>query len=393
MNEELQVRDLRAAGASASEVEEVLDYTAHIYRRDERYERSAIPLADEAFVEIWRVWAEQANEESAFAVLSRHLPQLRFPIREGMRDAKAYRDATLLGVSPDEIPEATGLVLEHPESLELEIYASPAGRIPLLILRDRADFESILRALLRRNEPAPVPPGQGASMVAGYNNWQRIHALRAAWEEQPEEERRKPTWMAEFARLRTSKESKSLYQDRFILLSDGPYSAVPAEDLGLDDATWREMSLVIRREHECVHYFTRRVFGAMNNHLLDELMADYAGLTAAAGRFHADWFLRFLGIEDLPRYREGTRIEIYRGDPPLSDGAFRLLHRIVERAARTLEVFDRERWPEESTARTLEERAGMTLALGSMTLSELAAEDGLERLAGAFDLNRSAMTA
>ena len=32
---------------------------------------------------------------------------------------------------------------------------------------------------------------------------------------------------------------RELYQDRFILLSDGPYSAVPAADLGLDDAEWR----------------------------------------------------------------------------------------------------------------------------------------------------------
>ena len=88
---------------------------------------------------------------------------------------------------------------------------------------------------------------------------------------------------------------------------------MPAADLGLAEAEWREMSLVIRREHECAHYFTRRLFGSMRNNLLDELIADYAGLVAATGRFRADWFLRFIGLEEFPRYRPGGRLDLYRG--------------------------------------------------------------------------------
>ena len=30
----------------------------------------------------------------------------------------------------------------------------------------------------------------------------------------------------------------------------------------------------------------------MRNNILDELVADYMGITAAAGRYRADWFLR-----------------------------------------------------------------------------------------------------
>lgn len=46
--------------------------------------------------------------------------------------------------------------------------------------------------------------------------------------------------------------------------------------------------------------------------MLDELIADYAGIVAAWGRYRADWFLRFVGLEDYPRYREGGRLQNYR---------------------------------------------------------------------------------
>jgi hypothetical protein len=211
-------------------------------------------------------------------------------------------------------------------------------------------------------------------MVAGYNNWSRIRELRRRWEALEPSARETATWGEEFQRLQPRKE---LYQDRFILLSDGPYSAVPAGDLGLGEAEWRELSLVIRRDHECAHYLTRRLFGSMRNNLLDELMADYAGLVGAVGRFRADWFLRFLGLEDFPRYRAGARLDLYRGKPPLSDGAFRVLQALVVQAAENLERFDAGR------PRSGDDTVLTVAALASLRLEELAAEDAEERLAGA----------
>ena len=93
---------------------------------------------------------------------------------------------------------------------------------------------------------------------------------------------------------------RGLYQDRFLILSTGPYSNVAAREVGLSDSRWRETSTAIRLEHECTHYFTLRVFGSMRNNLLDELIADFMGITAADGRYRSDWFLRL---------REGTRDE------------------------------------------------------------------------------------
>ena len=357
---DVQARRLAALGASAAEIDELLAYNDNAFDLSALEPGMTLPLPDEPFVAVWEAWAEEARERGAFAVLREKLPQLRFPIRAGISETEAYRAATRKGVPPE---EATGLELEHPERVELVIYQSPAGRIPLLIARGRAEFVALLQALARRNEPWPVPDAQGALMVSGYNNWERIRELRKRWESLPAEERETSSWSDEFARITPQKE---LYQDRFILLSDGPYSAVPAADLGLDEARWRELSLVIRRDHECAHYFTRRLFGSMRNNLLDELIADDAGMVAAVGRFRADWFLRFLGLAP-GGYRPGGRLEIYRGDPPLSDGAFQVLQALIARAAGNLERFDYGR----EGSRGVVERALRIAVLASLRLEEL----------------------
>jgi hypothetical protein len=337
-----------------------------------------LPLPDEPFVPFWEERVAESRERGAFAVLREHLPQLRFPIREGISAGADYQAATRRGTPPDGLSEATGLEIERPEVVELALHASPAGRVPLIIVRGRPEFVAFVRALTHRNEPKPVPDSQGAIMIAGYNNWSRVHTLRKRWEESGPE-RQTTTWKEEFSRLQPLRE---LYQDRFILLSDGPYSAVPAADLGLADQEWRELSLRIRRDHECAHYLTRRLFGSMRNNLHDELVADYAGMTAGmngAGRFRASWFLRFLGLESFPAYRPGGRLDLYRGDPPLSDGAFRRLHRMIKEAAEAVERFDAGR-PDHPG-----ERALALLGLATVGLEGLAGPDGEALLRRAVD--------
>jgi hypothetical protein len=371
---EIQAERLAALGASPTEAEELLRYLENPFDLGALAPGTAFPPPDEPFVGIWERWAEEARQRGAFAVLCEHLPQLRFPIREGISQSDDYRAATRRGILPEDLPGATGLELERPDLVELEIHASPAGRIPMLLVRGRAEFVALVRALGKRNEPVPVPDSQGALMISGYNDWARIRELRRQWEALPTSERETATWGEEMARITPRQE---LYQDRFILLSDGPYSAVPAADLGLGEAEWRETSLAIRRDHECAHYFTRRLFGSMRNNVLDELIADYAGMVGAVGGFRAAWFLRFLGLEDYPRYRPGGRLDLYRGEPPLSDGAFGVLHKLIRSAAQNLESFDMRF---QGRFRTLSERALMLAALASLRLDDLASSEGERRL-------------
>ena len=228
--------------------------------------------------------------------------------------------------------------LEDADGLRLFIHPTPAGAVPVLMVPRRADFEALVRALTRKNEPVPLPASMGACMVAGYNNWGRVAELRRRWEAGEVD----AEGAAELVRrLRGAARAQGAVP--------GPLH--PAErravqrragggGWGCGEDAWRRASVTIRLEHECAHYFTRRVLGSMRNNLLDELMADYAGIVAAAGRYRADWFLRFCGLEEADGCRADGRLWNYRGEPPLSDAAFAVLQRLVRAAAARVEAMD-----------------------------------------------------
>ena len=209
-------------------------------------------------------------------------------------------------------------------------------------------------------------------MVSGFNDWERIRQYRRRWEDESGSTS-EAAWKEEFRRLVPR---KALYQDRFLILSDGPYSGVAASEMGFAEDEWRRLSTTIRLEHECTHYFTLRVFGSMRNNILDELIADFMGITAAAGRYRSDWLLRFMGLESFPTYREGGRLQNYRGHPPLSDGAFRVLQALVKDASENLESSRAGR----ASPGGPEERAAMLLALTGFRLEDLAGPGAVGRI-------------
>jgi hypothetical protein len=359
--DEARAQVLRAFGAGPAEVEALLEYNRPAFVIPERVE---LPLPDEPCVEAWTRYAADARTRGVLPVLRDHLVQLRFPVAAGISETDAYQAAARRG----RLPEATEeLRLEDPGGVRLFIHPTPAGAIPVLLAGCRADFEALVRALTRRNEPVPIPSSMGAAMVGGYNNWGRVAELRRRWEAGELAVEGAADWTAAFAVLKGRRE---LYQDRFILLSGGPYSGVPAEAMGMESEAWRRTSLTIRLEHECAHYFTRRVLGSMRNNLLDELIADYAGIVAAAGRYRAEWFLRFCGLEGVDGCRSDGRMWNYRGDPPLSDAAFGVLQRLIRAAVARVEAADAAL---DSRFRTPEGRARVLLALAQASMEELAA--------------------
>ena len=385
--QEFRANVLANYGASTEETQELLAYNQNVFASSCKTLPLQFPLAPEAHVAAWEEYAATARVIGAFEALKRVLVQLRFPIQSGISQTEAYRSATRKGVLVDGMTEATGLVLTLPEQLQLMVHQSLAGAIPVLLTGNREDFVALVQALTMRNEPLPVPASMGACMVAGFNNWDRVRSLRQQWAAQNPSNCTDTNWAAEFKRLIPQKE---LYQDRFIILSDGPYSDVSASKMEIWEPEWRRLSLTIRLEHECTHYFTRRLFGSMRNNLLDELIADYRGIVAATGYYRADWFLRFLGLESFPDYREGGRLQNYRGQPPLSDGAFKILQALVKAAAENLERFDAEHAGE---LRSLNGQTLMLVALTYLTLEELASLEANSCLLKTLDQLRTNLCA
>lgn len=364
---------LRTFGAGDREVEELLAYNENHFDC-EALRTDPFPLADEPFVEAWERYAQEAEERGTFACLRRHLVQLQFPIREGISETEAYRNATLRGHHPNRFGVCgEGITLEEPESLRIEMHPTPAGRLPFLIAGHRPDFATLVQALTRRNEPVEVPESMGAAMVAGYNNWGRIRDYRRAWERSTSKAT-EAKWKKEFKRLIPK---KSLYQDCFVILSNGPYSSVPAASLGLSKSQWRSRSLAIRREHESAHYFTRRALSSMRSNVLDEFIADYMGIVEATGQFQADWLLRFLGLEAFPEYRTGARLENYKGEPPLSESAFRVLQKLVVEATGNVERFC-------ASVPRVPRGVRALLTFAQLTLEEMASAKGVEHMHDAY---------
>jgi hypothetical protein len=379
MNQEsIREGELDALGASPSEKDELLAYNENMFDHSGLGTVFELPLPDEPFVSAWEGYQEAAEKNGACETLKGRLVQLSFPIEKGISQTDPYRSATRKGIEPGKIPEATGLILKRPDEFRFHLHETPAGPIPILITAHRDDFVAILRALTMRNEPEDVPEATGAMIVSGYNNWDRIRTLRKSWEADHPDDFGGIGWAAEFQDIISQKE---LYQDKFIILSNGPYSMVAAREMGLSEPEWKAASLTIRREHECTHYVTRHVLHSMQNRFLDELIADYVGIVAAAGCFKADWFLRFMGLENFPYYRQGGRLENYRGDPPLSNGAFRILRILAQRAAVTLERFDVKYRPRLSKPHW---KSLALFTLTRLTIEEMASEQGMRLLSEAM---------
>ena len=157
-----------------------------------------------------------------------------------------------------------------PDTLDIRIYDSFAGRIPIISVRDTADFEQLVTNIAYRGIRPDGIEKTGASFISGKTT-------------------------------------------RFIILSAKPYSNVPASELGLsNEKDWCEKSLLLRQAHECTHYLTKQTYGISNNILHDEIMADFIGMYEAFGFYKAEWFLRFMGIIE----GSGSRLIFYTKDLP-----------------------------------------------------------------------------
>ncbi len=281
-------------------------------------------------ISFWNRCVAEAHHMGVFEALKQYFPQLHFPIRAGISQTEPYKNATLRGLDVTNMDSATGLELQQADQLQLYLHDSFAGTLPVLVVKDCRDFQSIVQALSYRNEANLLPSSMGAAIIRGLNNWYRLRELQQRAAVHPSSN----DWQQLL-------QQKSLYQDTLIVLSEKPYSGVSATALGLQREEWLRLSTQLRLQHECAHYFTLRHFGSMSNNMHDELIADYAGIVSVLPAYRADWFLHFIGLENYPNLRADGRLNNYRGTPPLSSSAFELLGTIVCRAALNVEQFDR----------------------------------------------------
>lgn len=187
---------------------------------------------------------------------------------------------------------------EDPDSVRVEIYDSIAGDIPIIYAKNENDFYEIVTKVIYKGKRPNNLEKTGASFAFSHTN-------------------------------------------RFIILSNKPYSNIDSDKIGLTDEQWRKMSMIIRREHESTHYFTKKFLGSSQNNLHDELVADFIGIYCAAGEYHARWFLLGLGIDkDDPEEKSEGRFLVYTKD--LSEEAKIAMRKIIINAAYNVQKWAKE---------------------------------------------------
>ena len=165
--EAMRAAVLSALGATPDECTELPALQREPLRPRGLDEVGRLPLADEPCVSAWEGYAREADAAGAWTVLRRSLVQLRFPVTSGMSASADYLAATRYLAPVNE--DLTSLRLRRPDLLRIELHATPAGRLPVLIAPCRDDFVLLVQALTKRNEPVPILDSVGACMVAGYN--------------------------------------------------------------------------------------------------------------------------------------------------------------------------------------------------------------------------------
>jgi hypothetical protein len=362
---------LRSLGATLSEKNELLKYNENIFDHSSLTPHFTLPFRDSPSISVWRDYQSSGTDKSIFEALKKPLVQLSFPIQKGISRKEYYTSATLRGIHPNKIVQATGLKLKEPNGLNLSIHHTLAGHVPIISTTVRDDFVVLVQAITEKNEPVPIPASMGGVTVIGYNNWDRIYNYRTKWEAESNYDFTGDGWKKEFKYLVSQKD---LYQDNFIILSSGNYSNIPAFSFGLPEDRWKYLSTIIRKEHECTHYFTRHILSSARNRLLDELIADYMGITAVEKHFRSNWFLYFMGLDNFPQYKRGGRLENYLGTPPLSNGSFKILCKLAKYAAENMENIDNIFRPGTDNRY---KRTDILLALTYLTIEELASHDAV----------------
>ena len=234
--------------------------------------------------------------------LAKRFPQLYLKPEKGVSQSELYRAIVRKGNRYE--GSLSHFATSPQDSLTVE--KTPAGEVTVVFLANRDDFECFYRIMACRCEPVEVPPTMGACYISGIHDWSRIHAHMAAYRESGGDD---PS--GEFARFTAV---PSNYKQTLLLLSDGPYSAVPAERTHYDSETWLRLSREIRKYHELTHFVCRKLFPEKKNPIWDELLADCMGLLFATGEYSVPLAQSFLGIENgvyvggrLENYTDGTQ--------------------------------------------------------------------------------------
>lgn len=245
-------------------------------------------------------------------------PQTALPIEEGCSQSKAYQDIVRRGIFPDH-PENP--FRQSPED-RLYIKETPVGPVRIVHPHERQDFVRLVQVFSHKCEPHGVPDSMGAVIYFGLVNWNKIRSHKLSYLLGGHKD-----WGEEFKRFTADPQN---YKENLIMVSSGPYSALPASHTGMGQEDWIRCSLEIRTLHELTHLVSRTLYPENQQALRDELVADCIGLYGAMKTYDRALAADLLGITPQG-YHPGGRLQNYLhpGDS---------LEEAVEKCSRALDL-------------------------------------------------------
>ncbi len=235
--------------------------------------------------------------------LAVRFPQLYVAPAEGALEA--YKLAAGRGIAPK------GATLDHftsSERDELVTVETPAGPVEVVCLTNRHDFETFLQIIGHKSAPEPIARTVGAITYRGLPDWGKVRAAHLSYMTSGGSD-----WASEFRRLARE---EGAFKAELVVISEGPYSNVPASETPYDEEAWLPISRDIRLHHECAHVVCRRVMPDDVLPVWDEITADVTGLLCATGTYDAALAARFLGVSD--QGFDGGRLSEYLNEEQLA---------------------------------------------------------------------------
>ena len=271
---------------------------------------------------------ENVYGKDVLPALAEIYPQIY--LAPGDEGAEEYKTVVRYGKAPG-IKSFSHFIMDERDSCIVE--NTPAGEIMIVTLHVRKDFETFLNIMANKCVAKKIPKSQGASIIGGIINWQKIRAHKNEYIKSQLACGSQPDWASEFKRV-TAK--KSNYLDAIIVLSVGAYSGIPAEHFGFKHEEWLEYSHKIRKAHECTHFICRRKYPTQIDAVWDEVVADAVGIIAAFGRYDLVLEEIFLGIDE--KGYVGGRLENYVRADEL-DKAAKNIHNLLLKIAKLAEGY------------------------------------------------------
>ena len=230
---------------------------------------------------------------SVMETMAQRYNQLYLTPKKGISETGVYTDIVHYGKTPPEVAVKmneglSGFKCSKYDKLFSE--TTPAGKVDIVYIHERSDFERFIQIMAYRGEPANVSSSLESAEIVGITNWRKIEQHMNEYIDHGGNEL---SWRDELRKFRGEKKN---YQDTLIIISNCDYSGVNADEAGFGELVWNQLSLKIRIYNACALYTCRRIYKKCNSILLEEIFGDCVGMLFALNKYDTSLARKFMGV-------------------------------------------------------------------------------------------------